>query len=195
MAQLRVQVEMGIPTTLPRDVAVTTFHLDTDAGTDYESLADDVGPLFASTIGPMQGGVTRYRTKIYDLADAEPRLPRADVVFDAAFGASENGPREVALCLSYYAGRNLPRLRGRMYIGPVARSVMAERPSETTRQRLADLAEGLSGLGGPNVQWVQYSPTTQDFTNVSDYFIDDEWDTMRSRGLRSTTRTTGTVDG
>jgi hypothetical protein len=40
-----------------------------------------------------------------------------------------------------------------------------------------------------------YSPTTGQTKKVEHWWVDDEWDTQRRRGLRATTRDEGTVSG
>lgn len=195
MAQYRMQVALYEANDPARDEITNTFYLDTDTLTsdDVDQLCEDTVALWAGI--DVIPGFGRISCTAYNMADPEPRLPAGEFIGEYAAGSGSGMPREVALCLSYYAGRNTPRLRGRMYIGPFATSFAARRPSSAARDALAELAEGISGLGGVNVQWVQYSPTTGDFTNVTNYWIDDEWDTVRSRGLRATTRTTGTVSG
>lgn len=198
MAQYRMLIIRGEDQPNFRDAVTNTFYLDTDGdffvGTGPGNLAYDAAELFGDTLQPVSG-FSRVMCKAYNMSDAKPRLPVAEEVYTSPLTPAAGGPREVALCLSYYAGVNQPRRRGRMYIGPWSKGAMDERPSSGLRSNLADLAEGISGLGGVNVQWVQYSPSTGDFTNVSDYWIDDEWDTQRSRGLRGEERTTGTVSG
>jgi hypothetical protein len=41
-----------------------------------------------------------------------------------------------------------------------------------------------------NWDWVLRSPTDKAFKPITDVWVDDEWDTMRSRGLRATQRIT-----
>lgn len=197
MSQYRVQINQHDPA-MPdaSDDIVNTFYLDSDElpiDGDPDALAADAAELFSSYRAPL-GGLGEFTAKIYDMSDAEPRLPIAQHTITLP-ASTLAGPREVALCLSYYAERNLPRRRGRMFIGPWYKTDMDLRPGGSTRTALQNLAQGISGLGGANVQWVQYSPTTGEFHNVTDYWIDDEWDTIRSRGLKPTLRLTGTVDG
>lgn len=197
MAQYRMLVTYLPDNELAKDVVANTFYLDTDAlsgADDPQALCTDAAELFAG-YRPLPDDLGDTQVRAYDMSDALPRLPVGDATAPSAGGSTGPGPREVALCLSYFAGRNLPRLRGRLYIGPWGSAEMAARPAATQIGYLTALAEGISGLGGVNVQWVQYSPTTGNFTNVSDYWVDDEWDTVRSRGLRGQVRTSGTVDG
>ena len=197
MAQYRMQVttETAADLTAENHV-VNTFYLDTDAlsgADDPEALCVDAAAAW-TTFLQFPAPFDRVRVRAYDMSDTPPRVPVAEAI-DTMIPGGAAGPREVALCLSYYAGQNVPRRRGRMYIGPWQESVMAERPTGPTQLRLQDLAGAISGLGGINVQWVQYSPTTGDFTNVSHWWVDNEWDTVRSRGLSGTARIEGDVSG
>lgn len=199
MAQIRLMVVQEHSADAAGDATTSnTFYLDTDLadppGTDYEVLANDTAALWATTV-PRTEAQNQIRVRAYDMADAEPRPVRAESVVAWDAPANSVGPREVALCLSYFADRNLPRQRGRMYIGPIRQAEMTDRPQEQLMGTLGALAEGISGLGGINVQWVVYSPTAGDYRNVSDYWVDNAWDTQRRRGLPASSRLRGTVDG
>jgi hypothetical protein len=98
------------------------------------------------------------------------------------------GPRDVALCVSFYADRNLPRQRGRLYIGPIILSLLGERPDATLRDRLLSLADHLNGIGGVNVSWVVHSPTTNTDHDITYAWVNDVWDTMRKRDVKETVR-------
>jgi len=194
MAQGLFQMSRVPASNLARDRIVTTFHLDTDpveGSTDWQTLATDAAALFAGTLGGITG-YTGFECRVYRHGGAKNDPPEA-TAFAATTGTEAPGPHEVALCLSYFADFNAPRRRGRMYIGPWGN--LNERPSEGQQITLRTLANGISALGGVNVQWVQYSPTTGEFHNVTNWFVDNEWDTQRRRGLRATSRLTGTVSG
>lgn len=199
MPQYLFQMSREPSSNLARDRIVTTFHIDTDLDSitpDMEAgpnIAVDAATLFVETL-PGIVGFTGWTCRAYQHGQPKGSPPVLTEFWPTQGTPAAGGPREVALCLSYFADRNIPRRRGRMYIGPWA-SNLSERPAADRLAMLGTLAEGISGLGGPNVQWVQYSPTTGEFHNVTDYFIDDEWDTIRSRGLRPTSRRTGTVSG
>jgi hypothetical protein len=198
MSQIRMLVTLRNNTEASRENDCTnTFYLDTDElGTtpDYEALATDTAALFNAQLP----NTTAHRTlnvRAYDMDDPIPREPHADVSVPRPSSPSDPGPREVALCLSYYADRNLPRQRGRMYIGPWNATAMADRPDGILMQRLGTLAEGISGLGGINVQWVQHSEVAGTYSTVTNWWVDNAWDTMRSRGQEASTRITGEVNG
>lgn len=201
MAQFRIQIYQRATGGIPRDDIVNTFFLDTDLDTvlvdaDGAGLLRDAVDLWRSADLPLSNQAAWISGKAYNMSDAEPREPVGEVSWLASMATRPAaGPRDVALCLSYFADRNLPRNRGRMYIGPLPSQNLTMRPDSTLRGALATLAEGISGLGGPNVQWVQYSTVLNRYANVTDYWIDDEWDTQRRRGLVASTRTAGTVSG
>jgi hypothetical protein len=201
MAQYRIQINLASTTGLPRDVVVNTFYVDTDAdiilGTGTGGLAKDAAAVWETTLGaylsPTVGVIT---AKVYAMSDPEPREPRDTQSATKGARATDPGAPEQALCLSYFADRNLPRKRGRLYIGPFGKVYAGdERPSSSVIARLAALAGAISGLGGINMQWVQHSPTTGAYSTVTDWWVDNEWDHVRSRGLKGTTRTAGTVSG
>lgn len=191
----RVQVSLYTLASPFRDVIVNTFYLrvggDLGLGPD-STLAEDTAALWASEQHNL-AGYDRVQVRIYDMAAIEPRPIIEEHTATRPYAAP--GPREVALCLSFFAERNLPRNRGRLFFGAWSQNQMTERPATGTRQQVANFAEALSGLGGVNVQWCQHSPTAETFKTVTDYYVDNEWDTMRSRGLRADARTVGTVDG
>lgn len=179
----------------PRDWIMNTFYLafgSVFTDDDWEQLAEDACDVWVARSG-YPNYVNIVKCSIYDMAQAEPRAPKATVSKPIA-GSGEGGPREVAVCLSYYAGRNLPRLRGRMYIGPWQQADMMERPAAVRTQAMG-IGTGIAALGGLDCDWKQYSPTNNLFTTVSNYWCDNEWDTVRSRGLRGDTRLLAATSG
>lgn len=194
MPQYRVQVTNSNPTEPVRDAIVNTFYLDTDVEIFDEfqagEIADDVNDLWSNAVLSLG----QFKTQIYLMSDPEPRRPIATKT-KAVAASTAIGPREVALCLSYYSEDNVPRRRGRMYLGPWAGSAMSERPGTPPITVLGTLAQGLADLGGLNVQWVVHSPTTGEYHNVTHRWIDNEWDTIRSRGRKATTRNLQAIEG
>lgn len=194
MTDMRFMVQVGNSTTpLARDQCVNTFYLrqtGVPLGTDWDDLCADAAELWATYRG-YPNSENLVTVTAYDMADAKPRIPKS-VRTHAIAGIAGGGPREVAACLSYYAGVNRPRKRGRMYIGPWQQSVMSQTFGDGSS--LAALANGIANLGGIDVDWVQHSQVDNTFNTVTDWWVDNEWDTMRSRGLKATTRLTGTVD-
>ncbi len=85
----------------------------------------------------------------------------------ATVGTGPSGPREVALCLSYYSERNLPRFRGRLFIGPWPKDFLEERPTQFVRENLITLATAIGNVGGANVDWQLYSPTRNAYSKIT----------------------------
>lgn len=159
-----------------------------------EETTNAQATVFQSMAGDLAPGGLQIRT--YDLGQSPPREPR---VYDFSLPGAGNSslPREVAVTMSFFADRNLPRQRGRVFIGPVSVNAMTvggggPRPTENLRNTLAASAERLSSLGmgvGDQMQWAVLSPTDAEIRPVTAGWIDDAFDTQRRRGESPTTRT------
>ncbi len=191
MSKIRAQVVTRKAGDLAIDHVVNVVHfddfnIDPTAGTDWQSIANSIRGVFqARAKTPVGYGV---EVKVYDMADALPRPIKATAAWAASTSTGGiDSPREVACCLSYYSERNLPRFRGRLYIGPFTDAGL--RPASSSHiAAVKGLATGLAGVGGPDVDWGLWSPTRGAFSKITNVWVDDEWDTVRSRGLRATTR-------
>lgn len=192
MPLYRVQVAIERGNDLTIDDAVNTFYLqDIGPTSNAEALCQDAADLWDS-FRNYPTGHTRITAKIYNMDDPEPRVPLATKFATPGDAGQAGAPREVALCLSFFAGVNVPRRRGRLYIGPWHQNAGGtERPSSTIMGQLQTLAEGLANLGGVDVDWMQYSPTLNLANKVTNWWVDNEWDTVRSRGLRGESRISG----
>jgi hypothetical protein len=174
---------------LARDDIVNVVHYDLDPPSTqaaWDALADSLCDVWVAR-GHYPNNVDQVKCSLYDMDEAEPREPHATRLKPIS-GVSEPCPREVALCLSFFATRNLPRRRGRIYVGPWRASDATLRPAADIRSALTAMATGLHAIGGGGNRWCVYSPTDDALWPITDAWVDDEWDTMRSRGLRATTR-------
>lgn len=177
-----------------RDAVVNTLYFnvsnDPITPTGYQALVDDLWALW----GGKPWGQYRYvDVRAYDMADAEPRPQKAR---KAAFTPGSNvitGVPQVALALSYYADRNLAGKRGRIFLGPWPTA--DERPNAGAISAAIGLCDGLAGLGGVNVDWSLYSPKANDHWRISNAWVDNAWDIIRSRRLRGTSRSTWSGNG
>lgn len=187
----RLQVAWTADTAFPRDKLVITPHFnDVGITTDPDSLCEDL----ATALNTWDTTPTELTVKAYDVAAAPPSFPVGSAVRNVGVVGLTDWPREVAVCLSYYSGQNVPRKRGRLFIPVgVCGSANAVRPSTTLMTKVAGLAPIFADLGGTDVDWVVYSRTTSQAHPVSNWWVDDEWDTVRSRGMRPTTRQVGTL--
>lgn len=111
-------------------------------------------------------------------------------------------PGEVAICLSYYSEQNSPRKRGRVYLGPWDRGIVGEfRPAASVRTNILAFARAIADIGANSqATWMQRSmvgSTPQlpvaTYSPVTNFYVDDAWDTQRRRGLKPTARSAGVV--
>jgi hypothetical protein len=144
---------------------------------DYTSLVNDLMTIWAAR----QWSIGRFiDIRAYNMDDATPRPIKARATQQVT-GTAPSSPRQVALCLSYYADRNLPRQRGRIYLGPWA--TPGTSASAAQLGQVIGLAPALAGLGGLNVDWSIYSPTRQAHDAIKHAWVDDSWDIVRSRKM------------
>jgi hypothetical protein len=200
MALNRIQVAFGADTGLPRDRLVTTFHLDQtnpDPTADWDGeggIGADIADFFAGwTNGGREVAVRSYLVD-ESPASAPSGPPEWTVIRNVDVFPQSATPREIALCLSYRGETNTARTRGRMYIPvvvfPAATGNVTQRPAPLYRTRALDVADAIAGFGGIDVDWVVWSPTYRVKSSVRTAWVDDEWDTIRSRGLQPSTRDT-----
>ena len=155
MPLLHVQVNVAADTTAPRDRIVNTFYLNIEGDplpNDYDAIAEDACELFALE---WYGNTREITTKVY-LVGPPPQYPVGEFTRNTGLAAASTGPREVAVVLSYYGERNLPRTRGRMYLSLFSSAQVtanALRPSLATRTAALDIATGIAALGGLDVDW------------------------------------------
>jgi hypothetical protein len=201
MPLIRAQIEVAATSTAPRDKFIMTPWFNQGAvaeagGTNWSGLANDLATGISNWL--VSPGSREVRVKLYNWDDpAPPHFPEADVIKNTGLAPAANFPRELAVCLSFYASRNLPRQRGRLYVPQVLINVtpVDERPNASARSRVAALPPILSGLGGVDIDWVVYSRMDRTRRTVTNWYVDDEWDVQRRRGLKPTTRTAGTTSG
>lgn len=197
------QVSWPVTDLAPRNRFVNHFHMEHVAGsllnTDLESMCADIVALWQARYGNASHEVT---AKAYD-TDAVPNYPRAEVTVNAGSAWGCTHPREIALCCSF-AGTNRGNKneRGRMYTAPILLTGVA---TDLSRPSLAVMTwalewfsksnESLPDLGGVDWKFGIWSRNLKHFTQAQQAWVDDEWDTQRSRGLRETTRLTSTREG
>lgn len=194
MTVLRMQVSVWQDSLAPRDAINITPHFEMtgalqDADALCESLADAIAGYYA--------GEGQIRVRSYDAEGTPPVYPNGEAIRNLGLAPASTVNREVAICLSYYAGQNRPRQRGRLYIpcSLIGQAPSSPRPSAAAISSVAALVPILAGLGGVDVDWVVWSRVDQEARKVTNWWVDDTWDTQRRRGLAATTRTTGTTSG
>lgn len=188
----------------PKNRAVITMHfrrqmdiLDPLSGTDATALCTDLAVKLSSLPGK---GTTPLTVTAYNEEGTAPNYPIGTHTRDVAGAIKVPAvPPELAVVLSYFAVNNRPRHRGRMYFPAwlvgASSSDMSKVVPLTIRQNLQALVTDLAGLGGANVDWGVWSKTDHAFYKATDYFISDAWAVQRRRGIKETSRTTGTTSG
>lgn len=187
MATYRAQISFPHDTAFPRDAVSINPHF---TGDNPDALIDVlVNNIKAIT----EVGASRsFTVKLYDAEKAPPNYPLETRVNGTGFSTSAK-PREIALCLSYYSTWNRPRYRGRLYIpGQFISGSFDLRPTGAQRQIALNWAQAFILNMPPTHRWVVWSRIDRKAYGVSDFWVDDEWDIVRTRGMRGTTRTTGT---
>jgi hypothetical protein len=136
-----------------------------------------------------------WTLKAYDAEKPKPNYPVAIIERTGTIPGNDR-PREIALCLSYYTGFNRPSYRGRLYL-PTRwlTGQCAQRPSATQKTEVLSFGQDVLSKNLPaSHNWVVWSAKYKKSQGgVSNIWVDDEWDTVRSRGLRPTSRITATV--
>lgn len=192
----RAQCEFQLDTLEPKDViAINPCFRDQGASSNPDGLATDLLALLNTW---QQRGAPGIRVKLYDLQGTKPVYPAAEKKNAAWGGApvSSNVVREVALCLSFYGTQNVKRHRGRLYIPlTLFGSAPSTYATATMMTKVMSLGPLFAALGGVDVDWIVWSKLDNAARKVEHYWCDDSWDTVRSRGLKSSTRQTATTSG
>lgn len=183
-----MQVSALMDSALARDRIVNVLHFEDQGTADWDGNCQDMAEIFRDHW--YDNGAREIEVTAYDAEGPPPHFPKGHAVVNpGVVGAATGHPREVALCLSFYSERNLPRQRGRIYLtlnGTTHNPAL--RPNPTIMQKALDLGGFFAALGGVDVSWNIWSPTDHVGREVTNAWVDDEWDTVRSRGLRATTR-------
>jgi hypothetical protein len=228
MANLRAQVVFHSQSGKPEDRVVNTFHFQ--AGTHSDGTAEAIKNKLASfynvstpiaqtggtgIAGYLSNSISRgtfpAEVRVYNLADPKPRLPivKTFILGNASDMTALELPSEVALCLSFFGTRNLPRLRGRVYLGPFLNTALSDdsgaayksRPApnlvDTIRQAAKGLLQGFTEAswavwsnGLYTVNKVPQPPVPGSSALVTAGWVDNAWDTQRRRGFDASTRLT-----
>lgn len=197
------QVSMPVTSTLPRDRISNTLHFEHSIG----AIADtDLGTMAADLIGVYQkryaNTTAEIQCKVYDV-DAKPNYPRATRIVNPGVLWTQASPRELALCLSF-AGSNRGNKaeRGRVFLNPFMTTGFSQTPLRPAAAQMTwalafytTANESFPDLGGVDWKFGVWSRKYQKFTQSQQAWVNDDWDVMRSRGLRESTRQSATREG
>lgn len=189
MPTYRVQMAFPMDSALPKDVVTINPHFSAN---DIQPVLD---VLKANLAAWTAVSTHPFTLKAYDAALAPPSYPVA-TVSQAGPPWPSSAAREVALCLSYYTGFNRPRYRGRLYLPSTwLGGQIGLRPTTTQMDNVIDFAKNVLSKNMPQSSgWVLWSTVEKKSKGgVNQVWCDDEWDTVRSRGLAPTTRVTAGV--
>lgn len=213
MPILRAQVVLPGVSGLPEDVFVNTFHFS--SASTGEGAADVIrdhlvelyntvppAPGSRSMAGDMSNVISRVanacKIKVYDLADAMPRIPieRSWTLGPSLSSAATELPAELAVCASFFAGVNRPRFRGRVYLGPWQLLISADAP---TQQRAVIGSATVASVAAAFRRLIDKTANTQNLAVYSTVdnvarivtggWVDDAWDIQRRRGQTAQSRT------
>lgn len=165
-------------------------------GWDAQGLADDL----AEGLNDWQfDSQVPIEVRLYDIEGSKPVYPMAiSKVNENNIPGEISQPRETAVCLSFYANHPEPRRRGRLYVPfflVAGKDGLDYRVNNGYQLIVAQLAPLFAGLGGADIDWIVWSERDQAAHKVTNYWVDDAWDTVRSRGYRAQSRITGTTGG
>ena len=188
MSIFRALISFPMDSAFPRDEVTYNPHYN---GTDAQALAN---ALKANLIAHGTVGGNPFRVKIYDAKKAPPSYPLA-IAEQQGTTPSSSHPRELALCLSYYAQYNRPTFRGRIYLSThhLGTVTAGLRPTQADRDAALSWKQVFGAGLPPGTFWCVYSKRTTADSQVTNVWVDDEWDIQRRRGLRGTARSEGTV--
>lgn len=188
MAVYRLQIAFNLDSEFPRDRVTITPHF---FGDNPQALADAVMNNLKAHAAV--GATMPMSIRVYDAVKPAPNYPLYTATNGTGFIPTTK-PREVAMCLSYYSTYNRPTTRGRLYIPAVMiPGDLALRPSAAQISSVLSWKTVFRDNLPAQHNWVVFSRKMQLANGVSHVWCDDEWDTVRSRGMRSTMRTTQTL--
>lgn len=192
-ATYRLQVAVWYDSLSPKDGMVIdpTFHVTGAGDGDPQQLCDDL----AAAVDTKIPATTQVRVRAYKLPYVKGAGHVGEKELQTGASPASSMPRELALCLSYYAGQNRPRYRGRLYIPLqfLGLAITGNRPSSQQMTEVMSWRSVFENLGGVDVDWCLYSERDNVARAITNVWCDDEFDIIRTRGLRGTTRQTATT--
>lgn len=144
---------------------------------------------------------TTVTVQHYRMSDPLPRIPARTDTFTISPTNSAAYPSDVVACLSfrgeYVSGETRARRRGRLFFGPLLASTGSAVAGQGVRintaavTTLLDVGGAVVGaLIGLQVYWVVYSTANAAAYEIVEQWVDNQFDTRRSRDRGTPTRTT-----
>lgn len=214
---IRVQAEIPFDSGQATDVAVNSwwFHQDPITGfpDDVDNVFDMVSNFYTVQAPDAIAPLAQQYSSVcgneliltaYNMEDSTPRVPilTRTVVFQAG---AQGLPNEVALCMSFQgdpvSGERQAQRRGRVFLGPLDNKAATVTDAGLPGSILMDiiLRAGkqliLESNASGNWSWGVDSPTRrgnpalpESFTAIESGWVDNAFDTQRSRGPAPTVR-------
>lgn len=196
---IRAQCRFPQSTALPADVVIINpcFRNNLAApGWDADGLAQDLADGLADW---QLDSANPVEVRLYDIEGTPPVYPMAIAKANPGNTAANiSQPQEIAVCLSFYADHPEPRRRGRLYIPHFIvepKDQLSDMVNAFVRDRVSELVPLFAGLGGADIDWIVWSERDHAAHKVTNWWVDNAYDTVRSRGRKATTRLTGTTSG
>lgn len=178
---------------LPEDRYVNVYHwvrLD-----NISDFADAVAPAMEDLYTGLQGFGPAYiqsaaEVRVYDLADPEPRAPEIRFIDIGTGGSTATLPFEVAVVVSLRGAPPVtPRRRGRLYLGPFGTAAVTAGTTTDEPKVNPGVVDAIAALftnlfNAPGLAgWsIRSTVPSENFVEIVDGFIDNEFDTQRRRG-------------
>jgi len=204
-----LQVVIRSSSGIPANDITNTFCISNTEGDDVESerivgYFKDFYDVVEDVLYSNQVEQDGHLIKFYDAAAPSPNYPYYEGTFDLTGVPSGTAlPTEVAVCLSFQAprvaGEAQARRRGRVYLGPVNEDAnVAGRPGASMRTSIlaaaVDLQQAMRDDSNA-LAWCVWSTADAQSVVLTEAWMDDAWDTQRSRGLETTSRISVNLPG
>lgn len=195
----RAQITLGSADNVAENYATNVLHF---AASDdaFLPLANPVIVAAYNSWRPQMSNLCRqnnHELKWYDLADPKPRAPIMETTFNLSSAPTGNPlPPEVSLCCSFQSpkssGTPQARKRGRAYLPwPNVSAIGADgRPTSAAVAAAVAWGDGLltASLATTEWAWIVYSTIALGGEEITNGWVDNEFDTQRRRGRDATTR-------
>lgn len=204
MVALKAQVTIPYFSAIPTDVAVNvwSFEIADDTTPNFEQIGAFLNTFYSALVSYMSPllDTENATVKGYVRTDAEPQTPRlSGPLVLGASGTGDPLPEEVAVCLSFKgsltSGQVPARRRGRIFLGPLrgpvvqvgasSRAEVANGFAEDIEDAVTAANAELTTAGNFHTIWSQ---TNEENVTVTDYWVDNAFDTQRKRGRAPTSR-------
>jgi hypothetical protein len=207
MALIHGQVKLAAATGLPADDVLNTWNFDGDE-VDWPDVAADLIQFYNDMLhafissdisrAPLACQVRIFTPSIITGVMGPARLIVPFTLDPPGPAVETRLPEEVAVALSFHADKTDPRQRGRVFCGPLNQLVMQSGGGGNLLSRvdpdfctnLGISAEAFRVDNEPDHPWVVWSRADLALYEVTGGWVDNAFDTIRSRGERATVRTT-----